>query len=171
MEILVAGATMHRRSPAAPAARKFELSDTLGNKVEGLDPIREAAELLDAGRILAMRGVGGFHLACIEESADELKRRLGRIEQPFAIMVRPDYIDRLATISRQERQTLESPVHPVVVVKKRDPTAHAAISNLHTIGCMLPYTGLHHLLFSHLKHPLLIMTSANMPGYPMITDI
>ena len=72
---------------------EIELSDNLGNKVEGLDPIREAAELLDAGRILAMRGVGGFHLACIEESADELKRRLGRIEQPFAIMVRPDYLD------------------------------------------------------------------------------
>ena len=150
---------------------EIELSDSLGNKIEGLDPIREAAELLDAGRILAMRGVGGFHLACIEESADELKRRLGRIEQPFAIMVRPDYIDRLATVSREENQTLESPVHPIVIVKKRDPTAHATISNLHTIGCMLPYTGLHHLLFSRLKHPLLIMTSANMPGYPMITDI
>ena len=150
---------------------EIELSDSLGNKIEGLDPIREAAELLDAGRILAMRGAGGFHLACIEESADELKRRLGRIEQPFAIMVRPDYIDRLATISREENQNLESPVHPIVIVKKRDPTAHATISNLHTIGCMLPYTGLHHLLFSRLKHPLLIMTSANMPGYPMITDI
>jgi len=149
---------------------EIELSDTLGNKVKGLDPIKEAAELLDAGRILAMRGVGGFHLACIEESANELKRRLGRIEQPFAIMVRPDYIDRLATISREEKQSLESPVHPIVVLKKRDQTAHATISNLHTIGCMLPYTGLHHLLFSHLKHPLLIMTSANMPGYPMITD-
>jgi len=147
------------------------LSDTLGNKAGGLDPIREAAELLDAGRILAIRGVGGFHLACIEESADELKRRLGRIEQPFAVMVRPDYIERLATISRKERLCMESPVHPIVIVKKRDPTAHAAISNLHTIGCMLPYTGLHHLLFSCLKHPLLIMTSANIPGYPMITEI
>jgi hydrogenase maturation protein HypF len=147
------------------------LSDTRGNKVEGLDPIREAAGLLDAGRIFAIRGVGGFHLACIEESADELKHRLGRSEQPFAIMVRPDHIDRLAIISRQERQHLESPVHPIVVLKKRDPTAHASISNLHTIGCMLPYTGLHHILFHHLKHPLLIMTSANMPGYPMITDI
>jgi hydrogenase maturation protein HypF len=149
---------------------EIELSDSLGNKVEGLDPIREAAELLDSGRILAMRGVGGFHLACIEESAGELKRRLGRIEQPFAIMVRPDYINRLATVSREEKQSLESPVHPIVVINKRDPTAHSTISNLHTIGCMLPYTGLHHLLFSHLKHPLLVMTSANMPGYPMITD-
>ncbi len=84
-------------------------------------------------------------------------------------MVRPDYIDQLAIVSEQEKLDLESPVHPIVVLKKRDPTSHAAISNLHTIGCMLPYTGLHHLLFSHLRHPLLVMTSANMPGYPMIT--
>ncbi len=148
---------------------ELKLTDTRGNTAGGLNPIQEAAELLDAGRILAIRGVGGFHLACIEESADELKHRLGRIEQPFAIMVRPDHIDKLTVISDQEKRDLESRVHPIVVLKKRDPTAHAAISNLHTIGCMLPYTGLHHLLFRHLKHPLLIMTSANMPGYPMIT--
>ena len=59
-----------------------------------------------------MRGMGGFHLACIEESADELKHRLGRIEQPFAIMVRPDHIDRLAFVSPQERKLLESPGPP-----------------------------------------------------------
>ena len=72
---------------------------------------------------------------------------------------------------RKKTELLESPVHPIAVLEKRDPTAHATISNLHTVGCMLPYTGLHHLLFSHLQHPLLIMTSANMPGYPMITAI
>jgi hydrogenase maturation protein HypF len=147
------------------------LIDPRGNTAEGLDPIKESAVLLDAGKILAIRGVGGFHIACIEDSADELKRRLGRIEQPFAIMVRPDYIGQLAFVSPEEQQVLTSPVHPIVVLKKRDPTAHETVSSLHTIGCMLPYTGLHHLLFSHLKHPLLIMTSANMPGYPMITDI
>lgn len=147
------------------------LSDAQGRKVDCHDPIREAAALLDAGRILAIRGIGGFHIGCIEDSAGELKRRLGRIEQPFAVMVRPDAIDRLARISDDEREALLSPVHPIIVLTKRDPLAHAGISNLHTIGCMLPYTGLHHLLFSSLKSPLLIMTSANMPGYPMITDI
>ncbi len=147
------------------------LFDRLGHEVDCPDPVGEAAGLLDAGFILAVRGIGGFHLACIEESADKLKHRLGRIEQPFAIMVRPDYIDQLAVVPPGDRQALISPVHPIAVLEKRDPTAHAAISNLHTIGCMLPYTGLHHLLFSHLTHPLLIMTSANMPGYPMITEI
>ncbi len=150
---------------------QLELFDQIGHKVVCLDPVAEAAELLDSGHILAMRGIGGFHLACIEESADKLKHRLGRIEQPFAIMARPDHLDDLACWSDEERIALTSPVHPIVVLDKRDPTAHSAISNLHTIGVMFPYTGLHHLLFSRLKHPLLIMTSANMPGYPMITDI
>ena len=163
-----AAATTHRPLPAAPAARD-EVLDRLGQRVECPDPVANAAGLLDSGHILAVRGVGGFHLACTEESAGKLKQRLGRIEQPFAIMVRPDHIDTLACVSEQERQMLESPVHPIAVLIKRDPTAHAGISNLHTIGAMLPYTGLHHLLFRHLAHPLLIMTSANMPGYPMIT--
>jgi len=147
------------------------LLDAEGRTVECTDPIQRTAELLDAGRIVALRGMGGFHIACIEESAGELKRRLGRIEQPFAVMVRPDAIERIARVPEEEKNLLLSPVHPIVVLEKWDPSSHAGISNLHTIGCMLPYTGLHHLLFSHLTHPLLIMTSANMPGYPMITSI
>ncbi len=147
------------------------LFDAQGRRMDCSDPIGETAELLDAGRIVGVRGIGGFHIACIEESADELKRRLGRVEQPFAVMVRPDAIDRIARVSEAERALLYSSVHPIVVLNKHDPLAHAVISNLHTIGCMLPYTGLHHLLFSRLSHPLLVMTSANMPGYPMITGI
>ncbi len=149
----------------------LRLMDRTGTDVPCVDPVREAATLLDAGKILAIRGIGGFHLACIEKSSGELKSRLGRVEQPFAVMVRPGYIGEIAHISPEERQLLESPVHPIVVLEKWDHSSYATISNLHTIGCMLPYTGLHHLLFSYLRHPLLIMTSANMPGYPMITDI
>jgi hydrogenase maturation protein HypF len=162
----------HAQTIACPlCGPELALYDTIGNVVDAADPVKEAAGLLDAGFILAMRGIGGFHLACIEESAGTLKHRLGRIEQPFAIMVRPDHIDELARVSRHEHNLLESPVHPIVVLEKRDHSGHAEISNLHTIGCMLPYTGLHHLLFSFLRHPLLVMTSANMPGYPMITAI
>ena len=151
---------------------RLMLFDREGNEVKGGEVIQETARLLDTGAIVAVRGIGGFHIACIEESAGELKNRLGRSEQPFAIMVRTaDHISRIAKVSVTERLLLESSARPIVVLEKRDTTAHHEISNLHTLGCMLPYSGLHHLLFSCLAHPLLVMTSANMPGYPMITDI
>jgi hydrogenase maturation protein HypF len=149
----------------------LSLLDREGNHVECCDVIQETAMLLDGGSILAIRGIGGFHIACTEESAGELKSRLGRSEQPLAVMIRPDHVERITRLSAAERLILESIERPIVVLEKRDPTAHPDISNLHTIGCMLPYTGLHYLLFKHLRQPLLIMTSANMPGYPMITDI
>ncbi|OPX67821.1 MAG: Acylphosphatase [Methanoregulaceae archaeon PtaB.Bin056] len=155
----------------ASCGPRLRLLDREGNELSFRDIISETARLLDAGYIVAIRGIGGFHLACIESSAAELKRRLGRSEQPFAVMVRLDAIDRIAVLTAEDRMILESCQRPIVVLEKRDPDAHADISNLHTIGCMLPYTGLHHLLFSRLSHPLLIMTSANMPGYPMITGI
>ena len=87
-------------------------------------------------------------------------------------MVRTADISARSHMSPSLKDT-SSRVHarPIAVLEKRDPSAHREISNLHTLGCMLPYTGLHHLLFHYLTHPLLIMTSANMPGYPMITDI
>ncbi|HVP94681.1 MAG TPA: carbamoyltransferase HypF [Methanoregulaceae archaeon] len=147
------------------------LLDSLGNKVITDDILRTSATLLDGGHILAIRGIGGFHLACTEQSASTLKKRLGRTEQPFAVMVKPEIIDEIVCATPDDRIMLTGPERPIVVMPKRDPSSHADISNLHTIGCMLPYTGLHHLLFRHVKSPLLIMTSANLPGYPMITDI
>ena len=88
---------------------ELSLFDKIGHQVDCADPIKEAAGLLDAGFILAMRGIGGFHLACVEESSDKLKHRLGRIEQPFAIMIRPDQIDQLAMVSAEDRERLEAP--------------------------------------------------------------
>jgi hydrogenase maturation protein HypF len=149
----------------------LDLLDSLGNKVASDNILRTSASLLDNGEILAIRGIGGFHLACAEQSSATLKKRLGRTEQPFAIMVKPEIIDEIVCVSEDDRVMLTGPERPIVVMPKRDPSSHTDISNLHTIGCMLPYTGLHHLLFRHLKSPLLIMTSANLPGYPMVTDI
>ena len=142
-----------------------------GTPVAAADPIREAAALLDGGSIVAIRGIGGFHIACTEGAAGELKRRLGRTEQPLAVMATAEEVERIAVVSDEERRVLHSRERPIVVLEKLDPTSLPAISGLHTIGCMLPYTGLHHLLFAHLAHPLLVMTSANLPGYPMITDL
>ncbi len=142
-----------------------------GTPVDTEDPVGEAAALLDSGAVVAIRGIGGFHIACIEESAGILKRRLGRSEQPLAVMANPEEVERIAVVADEDREILHSRARPIVVLEKRDMRSHQGISTLHTIGCMLPYSGLHHLLFAALRHPLLIMTSANLPGYPMITDV
>lgn len=141
-----------------------------GRPIPVSDPVREAAALLDQGEIIAIRGIGGFHIACTGDAAAELKQRLGRPEQPLAIMATRQVISTFADLSPEEEELLQSPASPIVILDKKDPLALSGVSNLHTIGCMLPYTGLHHLLFAHLKAPFLIMTSANVPGYPMITD-
>lgn len=149
----------------------LSLMDPEGLHIPVADPIAKAAELLDSGKILAIRGIGGFHIACTEPSAKRLKTRLGRTEQPLAIMAEMDVAQQIGHISANDRKWLTSPARPIAVVEKRDHSAHAALSNLHTIGIMLPYSGLHYLLFQHLRAPFLVMTSANVPGDPMITEI
>jgi len=140
-----------------------------GEATEGTSPVKKTAELLDKGKIVAIRGIGGFHIACTGEIATVLKKRLNRTEQPLAIMAKKEWILDNTSISPEEEKILQSDISPIVILDKREPEAFDHISNLHTIGCMVPYTGLHHLLFSHLSAPFLIMTSANAPGYPMIT--
>ncbi|MDD3621806.1 MAG: carbamoyltransferase HypF [Methanofollis sp.] len=140
-----------------------------GKVMEGENPVDTAAAMLDAGKILAIRGVGGFHLACTEEAASTLKARLNRPEQPLAVMMAREAVERYVEPTAWDRKALTSRVRPIVVMKKKDATAHAGLSSLHTLGVMLPYTGLHHLLFASLDHDLLVMTSANVPGTPMIT--
>lgn len=142
-----------------------------GKKCEVSDPIEEAAKLLDAGEILAIRGMGGFHIACIESSARKLKELLGRPHQSFAVMMREDSLSEyVVDPTPEEYKLMTGPVHPIVILDKRDPLLHQDLSQLHNLGVMFPYTALHHLLFLNLKSPLLVMTSANVPGTPMITD-
>jgi hydrogenase maturation protein HypF len=141
-----------------------------GSVVGTADPIGTAASLLDSGEIIGIRGIGGFHIACTGDVVRVLKHRLGRSEQPMAIMAPFRVIQALTQVSDDESKRLMSPAAPIMVLDKRDFDSVPDVSNLHTLGCMLPYTGLHHLLFSSLKAPFLIMTSANIPGYPMITD-
>jgi hydrogenase maturation protein HypF len=99
----------------------LRLLDQSGNEVISSDPVRESASLLDQGCILAIRGIGGFHLVCIERSSGELKRRLGRTEQPFAIMVRPDMLDQIVRVTPKDREMLNGPDRPIAVMAKRDP--------------------------------------------------
>ena len=143
-----------------------------GEKFATENPIETAAELLDAGDILAIRGVGGFHIACIEAAAKRLKTILGRPNQSLAVMMQENSLKEFVVpLTDREMELLTGPVHPIMVLDKLDPLDHYELSKLHNLGVMLPYTALHHLLFQKLRSPLLVMTSANTPGTPMITDL
>jgi len=144
----------------------------LDNQLKRLgDPISSAGRVLLKGHIVAIKGIGGFHLACIFDSAKELKRRLGRQTQPLAIMSpNQQWIERNLHLSEKERALLTSNKRPITILDKRVAGTYDEVSNLHNIGVMLPYSGLHYLLFDVVDQPL-IMTSANVPGEPMIIAI
>jgi len=144
-----------------------------GSAVDGENPIREAASLLDEGFIVAVKGVGGIHLA-VKTTGDDpllrLRERRRKPGKPFAIMSPGlEEVERYATVSELERGLLTSYERPIVALRKREPfPLSAQISpGLHTVGVMLPYSGIHHLLFRHSREPALVMTSANIPGEPM----
>ena len=145
-------------------------------EIPSRDPIRDASRLIDEGKILAIKGIGGTHLVCktsTDEAIDTLRERLGRKTQPFACMT-PDIetANLFVEFSEDERKTLESVSRPIVVLNKsEDYSLSQNLSpGLHNQGVMLPYTGLHHLLFKYTLEPAYVMTSANMPGNPMLID-
>ena len=136
-------------------------------------PIERAADALRDGRILAIKGLGGTHLACDASNPQAvglLRGRLGRPEQPYAVMADEAMIDRFAAADAEERRLLRSPQRPIVLLAKTREGLPASIApGLHTVGVMLPYTGLHVLLLERIDTPL-VMTSANLPGRPMLVD-
>ncbi len=147
---------------------------TPDRKISGWEGIRKACKMLDHGKILAIKGVGGYHIACItqEDVVKRLRRILKRPQQPFALMVRDmECVKKLVRLKRREEDTLISSQRPIVVLKKRNPRILDHIApGLDTLGIMLPYAPVHHLLFDSLENDALIMTSANMPGEPMYID-
>ncbi len=140
------------------------------------DPIREASKLIDEGKILAIKGIGGTHLVCktsTDDAIERLREKLGRKTQPFACMT-PDIqtANLFVDYSREEKDILESISRPIVILDKSEdyPLSPLLSPGLHNQGVMLPYTGLHHLLFKYTIEPAYVMTSANMPGNPMLID-
>ncbi|HMK54053.1 MAG TPA: carbamoyltransferase HypF, partial [Methanobacteriaceae archaeon] len=144
------------------------------HNVESKNPIKKAAELLDKGNILAIKGIGGTHLVA-KTTEDfpviQMREKLGRFSQPFACMS-PDVetIRTFAEVEDYEEKILLSRSRPIVVLKKNQNyfLSPQVSPELHNLGLMLPYSGLHHLLFKYTDEPAYIMTSANMPGEPML---
>jgi hydrogenase maturation protein HypF len=134
--------------------------------------IEDAAALLDEGNIVAIKGLGGFHVASLIDDSvvERLREVLNRPQQPFALMARDMHaIREIAEVSASEASLLTSWMRPIVVLHKKVHLEGVA-PHLHTVGVMLPYAPVHHLLFHYCKAPVLVMTSANFPGNPMIID-
>lgn len=133
--------------------------------------IEAAGTRLRDGELLAVRGVGGTHLACdaTDPSAVERLRDVtSRPAKPFGLMAAdPETVEAFATISTAEHEALTDVRRPIVLLNRDDDGWLDPVSpGLHTVGVMLAYSGLHHLLFDHVNGPL-VMTSANLPGRPM----
>ncbi|ABO35833.1 (NiFe) hydrogenase maturation protein HypF [Methanococcus maripaludis C5] len=138
--------------------------------------IKDAVKFLENGKIVAIKGIGGTHLVCSinsDKSVLELRKRLNRPTQAFAIMSREEYLDLFSKIDENELNAIISPKKPIVALKKNEfyeKYFSEHVSNVNTIGVMLPYSGLHYLLFENTDQIAYIMTSANLPGLPMSID-
>ncbi|HEY4440770.1 MAG TPA: carbamoyltransferase HypF [Candidatus Elarobacter sp.] len=135
--------------------------------------IEGGAALLSGGAIVAVKGIGGYHLACDAENAaavEALRARKYRKERPFALMARDAAAARTAiALDAEGEALLASPARPVVVAHARRVLAGVAPEN-RELGVMLPYAPLHHLLFAAGAPALVVMTSANRSGEPMAFD-
>ncbi len=136
------------------------------------NPVIAAAELLRAGQIVAIKGLGGYHLAVLasdQEAAARLRARKHREDRPFALMA-PDLVwaSRLCEAGQIEESLLTSPPAPIVVLPRRPDAAVAAAvaPGERSLGLMLPYTPLHHLLAAELAAPF-VLTSGNVSDEPI----
>ena len=149
------------------------LWDGDGQSVATRDAIEQAAARLAAGAVVAVKGLGGFHLAvdALDESAvRRLRRRKGRVGKPFAIMVRDlDAIDGFAEVDDVARGLLTAPERPIVLLPRKaaSPIAADVAPGQGYLGVFLPYTPLHHLLFAACGSRALVMTSANLSEEPI----
>lgn len=169
----------NRRHHAQPIAcpkcgPKVELLNSEGQKLEVDNPIYETIKMLKAGNVIAVKGIGGYHLCCDasnEKAIAILRARKKRPYRPLAIMAASvSAIEKIAQISDTELELLKSPESPIVVLRKNN---HYRLPGniapgMETIGVMLPYTPLHHLILMDSDLSYLVMTSANPSGMPIL---
>ncbi|GAB4359650.1 MAG: carbamoyltransferase HypF [Cyanophyceae cyanobacterium] len=161
----------------AGEAQAIAVGDNPESVTALLDRVRTA---LAAGAIVAIKGLGGFHLVCDGThgaAVDTLRRRKGRPDKPLALMGRSlEVVQHYCQMTAAERTLLRSPRSPIVLLERRDrldpsvrPVAEAVAPHQDRLGFMVPYTPLHHLLFETLDHPL-VFTSGNASGKPQCID-
>ena len=169
----------HAQPIACPSCGpRLEFLNYPGQPVETADPIARAAEALREGKIGAIKGLGGYHLACMAGSGNplsahavaELRRRKHRDEKPFALMVDDLAAAReIGEVSPAEEALLLSPRRPIVLLRRKPaaPVAEGVAPRDPWLGVMLPYTPLHHLLLRELDGNPLVMTSGNRSDEPI----
>ena len=170
----------HAQPNACPeCGPKVYLTDNKGKRIDSnsKEAISIAAQFLSQGKIVGVKGLGGFHLACDasnQEAVQNLRQRKLRLHKPFALMAASvSLLSSHVHVSHRERQVLESYQRPIVLLKKKSantdtvsgPEKDVAPFN-NSLGIMLPYTPIHFLLLE--KGPdILVMTSGNRPGEPL----
>ncbi len=160
----------HAQPVACPACGPGYRLETSQQRVSGPGAVEACSRLLQQGRIIALKGLGGYHLACDAQKSDvvsELRKRKYRKEKPFALMVTDLKTARdLVSLSPRGEAWLGGPERPIVVAPAlRELPGVAPGSG--ELGVMLPYTPLHHLLFAADCPPVLVMTSANRSSEPI----
>jgi hydrogenase maturation protein HypF len=137
------------------------------------DVIQHAADLINGGALIAIKGIGGVHLACNalnNEAVDKLRSRKRRYHKAFALMAKDTaMIRRFARVNTDEAELLESVAAPIVVLEQAGSgqLAPAVAPGQNTLGFMLPYTPLHHLLMNKLDYPI-VLTSGNQSDEPQV---
>ena len=177
------GDPVNRRFHAQPNAcpdcgPRAWLEDAEGKEVApagGLDAIGLAAELIREGAIVAIKGIGGFHVACDagnETAVQSLRRRKHRDHKPFALMARDsDMVARHARLDEGATRILQSNAAPIVVLRRKSgqELASGLAPGHETLGFMVPYSPLHHLLMSDMERPI-VLTSGNLSDEPQCLE-
>ncbi len=160
-------------SPASLRPRGERAKDVFSEERD--KAIEKVINLINKGNIIAIKGIGGYHLVCDaanERVVKRLRERKNREEKPLAVMFPDlDSIKAEAHVSILEERALNSVEKPVVILKKRETTdiADSVAPDNNTVGAFLPYTPLHHIILQKLKKPV-IATSANMIDEPIVKD-
>jgi len=147
-----------------------------GSHINIAEALREAARLLEKDGIVAVKGLGGFHLACnarSEVAVSTLRDRKRRVEKPFAVMLRRiEDVDRVCEVDDAAHKLLLSMERPIVLLPRKADSglADSIAPRNRFLGVFLPYTPLHHLLFASGKFDALVMTSANLSEEPIAID-
>ncbi len=163
----------HAQPTACPeCGPSLTLVKETGEQTTSSDPISETIGLLRKGKIVAVKGLGGYHLACDatnKEAVSTLRKRKYREDKPFALMAADlATVERFCHVSSRERQLLESVKRPIVLLAVKDTgfVAGDVAPHQRYLGVMLPYTPLHHLLLKG-SGLVLVMTSGNLSDEPI----